>query len=261
MERLWPSPAHEEVAARADETSPDGGGGAALGDVGADPRLLAELLDRTDWVGANFVSSLDGAIRVEGVSGPLGSTGDRQVFLRLRDLADAVLVGAGTVRAERYGPTRLRAAGERARRGQSPRPRLVIVTRSCDLLGLDRLWSDPEAPITVLTGAGAPADRVAGLQQRGAEVLQVGDGGPDLVAGLETLRERGLARLLSEGGPTLHTDMLALGLLTDLFTTIAPVVVGGADSMVPLRLPEPLSLRLEAVRRWGDELLLHHRVV
>ncbi len=222
--------------------------------------LHADLARRDTWVASNFVMALDGAIAMDGRSGGLGGDGDLAVFRSLRDHADVVLVGAGTVRAESYGPTRVRSVDARRARGQADRARLVVVTRGADLSGADRLWSDPGAPITVLTGTDAPADRVARLRER-AEVITIGDQGPDLAAGLAQLRGRGLGRVLTEGGPSLQAEMLARGLVTDLFTTVAPVVVGGGATTVPSPLPEPLELALVAVWRHDDELFLHHRVL
>lgn len=234
VERLWPEPGLED----ADE-------------------VHADLSRREAWVASNFVMALDGAIAVEGRSGGLGGDGDLQVFQTLRDRADVVLAGAGTVRAERYGPTRLRAREARVARGQEPRPRLVVVTRSADLADADRLWSEPDAPTTVLTGTDAPPDRVAWLRER-AEVLTIGDTGPDLAAGLDALQGRGESRILVEGGPSLQVDLLSLGLLTDLFTTVAPLLVGGPATTVPIVLPRTIDLSLRSVRRHGDELFLHH---
>lgn len=221
--------------------------------------LHADLEARPAWVASNFVAALDGAISVDGRSGPLGGDGDLRVFRSLRNHADAILVGAGTVRAEDYGPTRVRAVADRAARGQGERPRLVVVTGTADLLDLDRLWSEPDAPITVLTGPDAPADRVRALRDR-ADVVVTGEAGPDLAAGLQVLAERGMARVLCEGGPSLQADLLEQGLLTDLFTTVAPVVVGGGATTVPRSLDRRVDLALAGVWRHDDEVFLHHCV-
>lgn len=237
MEQLWPDPGPEAAA-----------------------DLYADLSERSSWFGVDFVMSLDGAVTVAGRSGPLGGEGDKAVFMRLRDRADAVVVGAGTVRIEDYGPPKSRAVSERLTWGQQPRPRLVVVTRSGDLLDLARLWSDPDWPPTIVIGTDAPQPRLQALRQRGAELIVVGDDGPDLVAAIRVLREDGYSRLLSEGGPSLTTDLLAAGLITDLFVTVSPVLVGGAFGMVPDILPTPMSLALAAVRHHEGELFLHHRV-
>lgn len=237
MQQLWPDPGE----------NPDD--------------LAAELSVRPAWVGLNFVTALDGAVVVDGTSGPLGGDGDRQLFLALRDRCDVVLVGAGTVRAENYGPTSDRAARARQERGQTARPALAIVTRSGDLLGQNRLWEDRDMAIVVVTGPDIPPGVMAELEHRGAEVVVTGDDGVDLAIAMQALAARGWHRAMCEGGPELAHDLVAAGLVTDMFTTIAGTVVGGGSSMVPTVLDEPVELSLMAVRRANDELLLHHRVI
>lgn len=254
MDRLWPRLTPDAPRDHAGDDPREARSGAV-----AAIDLHADLARRTTWVASNFVMALDGAITVDGRSGGLGGDGDRVVFQSLRDHADVVLAGAGTVRAESYRPTRVRSVEARRGRGQSDRPRLVVVTRSGDLAGLDRLWSEPGAPISVLTGTDAPAERLAWLRER-AEVLTIGDDGPDLAAGIAQFGARGSGRILVEGGPSLHADLVALGLLTDLFTTVAPMVVGGGRTTVPVALPTPVDLTLVDVWRHDDELFLHHRV-
>ncbi len=253
MERLWPPSAPDGRPAASDVASDAARGGTGPGD------LHADLARRTTWVASNFVMALDGAIAVDGRSGALGGDGDLAVFRSLRDHADVILVGAGTVRAESYGPTRVRSVEARRARGQEDRPRLVVVTRSADLADTERLWSDAAAPISVLTGTDAPSDRVAWLRER-SEVISIGDHGPDLAAGLAHLRDRGMGRILTEGGPSLQVGLLTRGLVTDLFTTIAPLVVGGGRTTTPQPLPRPLDLALVATWRHDDEVFLHHRV-
>lgn len=258
MEQLWHRPAMPSPTV--DALSGATAGRAAPSTpvlAGHDPH--ADLAARTEWVASNFVMSVDGSIAVDGVSGGLGGDGDLVMFRSLRDHADVVLVGAGTARAESYGPTRRRDVEARRARGQAERPVLVLVTRSADVRALDRLWADPEAPVIVLTGTDAPADAVAWARER-AEVLAIGDDGPDLRAGLAQLRARGLGRILTEGGPSLQADLLRQGLVTDMFTTVAPLVVGGATTSVPTALPSTTTLSLTSVWHHDGEVFLHHRV-
>lgn len=248
MRQLWPNPA-------------DAAGGGDRPPGQAD-ELLEDLDARREWVGLNFVTAVDGAVTIAGRSGPLGGRGDRAMFRALRDHSDVVMVGAGTARAENYGPTSPRAASMRHDRGQAPRPALVVVTRSGDLSDLDRLWADPGMQVVVAAGSDLHRDRAEALTTRGAEVV-VSDGpagGPDLDEVIDLLRARGLGRILCEGGPHLAADLLAAGLVTDMFTTVSPLVVGGTDTMVTPRLAVPRHLALAAVRMHGDEVFLHHRV-
>lgn len=248
MRQLWPDP------------------GAAAGAVerpqGQVDVLLGDLVARRQWLGLNFVAAVDGAVTIAGRSGPLGGQGDRAMFRALRDHSDAVLVGAGTARVENYGPTSPRAASVRADRGQAPRPAMVVVTRSGDLDHLDRLWADPDMQVLVAAGSALGRDRATALTGHGAEVVVTDGpaGGADLDETVDLLRDRGLGRILCEGGPHLAADLLAAGLVTDMFTTVSPLVVGGTDTMVTPRLAVPRRLVLAAVRMHGDEVFLHHRV-
>lgn len=178
----------------------------------------------------NFVSSLDGSVQgTDGRSGGLGTDSDHHVFALHRALADAVLVGAGTVRQEGYRAVDLRPWQRRLRErlGLDPFPVLVVVSGSA---GLDPAIARPErgegGPVLVVTTGGKTRAQLAPLRDAGVEVLEH-DGEIDLAAVVATLAERGRPRLLCEGGPGLHRDLLAAGLVDELSLTLAPVVVAG----------------------------------
>ncbi|MFE7122397.1 pyrimidine reductase family protein [Streptomyces sp. NPDC057654] len=185
----------------------------------------------TGWLRANMVSSLDGAAHHEGKSQPLSSDADMRIFGTLRGLADAVVVGAQTVRQEGYRPARAREAfaARRAALGQPPAPVIAVVSASLDLdFGLP-LFTEPLVPTIVLTGAGAAPDRVAAARKAGAEVIVAGDSArvePDRVK--RVLAERGLTRLLTEGGPKMLGQFAAAGALDELCLSLAPMVAAGA---------------------------------
>lgn len=183
------------------------------------------------WVLSDFVTSLDGAVTVDGVSAGLGSPGDRRVFGALRAVADVIVVGAGTVRAEHYGPCRLDADRRawRRERGMTEVPPIVVVTRSLRLDLSTPLFTEATARTVVLTCDAAPADlrRAAGEM---AEVMVAGDDRVDLAAGLAALAERGHRVALTEGGPSLHGDLLVAGLLDEVCLTGAPLVTGRGDA-------------------------------
>jgi riboflavin biosynthesis pyrimidine reductase len=176
----------------------------------------------------NFVCSLDGAIEVGGRSGPLGGPGDKQIFHLLRALTDVVLVGAGTARAERYGPAQLSEERRQARTGmgQRPTPPIAVVTGR----GLDpdsRLFSggpEAERPLIMTTTRGAESTPKAVRQA--ADVIACGDERVEPARVIDALTERGLARVLCEGGPSLVTDLFAHGLVDELCLTLAPVLAG-----------------------------------
>lgn len=217
-------------------------------------------LDR--WVAVNMVSSVDGAVTIGGVSGPLGAEGDRAGFRALRAAADVILVGAGTARAEQYGPPRPTAEVRATRRdrGQSPLPAVAVVSRSLDLTGADRLL-DADAEVVVVTTSDAPADRVQALQARGVRVVGAGQGDVDLAEALDRLASDGLGRVLCEGGPRLNRALLAAGLVDEVFVTVAPVLAGGeGPGIVHGDLPAPARLELVEGRHHGGELLLRYAV-
>ncbi|WP_367130671.1 MULTISPECIES: pyrimidine reductase family protein [Streptomyces] len=187
------------------------------------------------WLRANMVSSLDGAAHHDGRSQPLSSATDMRVFGTLRGLADAVVVGAETVRQEGYRPARAREAfaARRAALGQGPAPVIAIVSAGLDLDFTLPLFREPLVPTIVLTGADAPAERVAAARAAGAEVLVAGEGrrvDPALVP--QVLAARGLTRLLTEGGPRLLGQFAAAGVLDELCLTLAPLVAGGTATRI-----------------------------
>lgn len=194
------------------------------------------------WVLVNMVASVDGATAVDGVSGPLGGPADKRVFRAIRGVADAIVVGAGTVRAEGYGPPR--PAG-----GRRP-PRLAVVTASADLDPGLRLFADADpadAPPIVLTTATAPRRRIDPLRNV-AEVVVAGDERVDLAVALAELADRGVEVALSEGGPTLNGQLVAADLVDEWCATLSPSLVSGTSSRAA-RGPTPpdglLRLRLD----------------
>jgi len=214
---------------------------------------LAHLLDRLYDVArpvpagrpfllANMVSGLDGSLTHGGRVGTLSSPTDRRLFVHLRGLVDAVVVGAGTARAEGYGPVRLpdEVQATRAAAGRPPVPPVVVVSRSLDL--------DPSAPLfhgsartVVLTARSSPTDRRRALADV-ADVLVAGDESVDLVAGSQALREQGIGVALTEGGPTLLAELVDADLLDELCLTLTPVLGGDPVTMaVPTLLPRPLT--------------------
>lgn len=217
------------------------------------------LADRP-WVLTNAVVSLDGAWAVGGRSAPLGSPADQRMLAALRSVADVVLVGAGTVRAEGYGPPRRppESVVERRRSaGQADRPRLAVVSASLDFGGAVA-WLDDDPPPVVITVADAAPDRVARLGTR-ARVIHAGHGRVDLTGALGTLRHEGTAIVTCEGGPRLFGELVAADLVDEWCETLSPALVGGAPGRVVSGAPEALrSMRLTDVLVDGDHLFLRH---
>ncbi|MFB4295737.1 dihydrofolate reductase family protein [Actinomadura sp. NTSP31] len=193
-----------------------------------------------------LVMSADGTVTdAEGWTDGLGGAADFRVFRTLRALADAILVGAATVRTGRLGPARLRE-DLRARRGGPPAP-IVVVSRSLDLDWTLPLFTEAETPTIVVTSRSA-RDRVPA----GIPVVAAGDDEVDLPEAVRVLREDlGHERLLCEGGPALATALIRASLVDELCLNIAPTLLGSPrhtrmlgvlDAEVPV---EPTAVHLD----------------
>lgn len=210
MQRLWPEPAEiDDVAAL----------------VAAEARPKPA---NRPWLLVNMVSSLDGAIAVDHRSGGLGGPADKAVFAALRAIADVILVGAGTARAEGYGPPRATDAARAARvaRGQASAPRLALVTRSLDLDLGTPLFTEAEEPPFVITSAAADRDRLAAVGEA-AELVVTGEVEVDLPAALAALRTAGAGVITAEGGPRLNGALLDGDLIDEWDLSLSPLLVGG----------------------------------
>jgi riboflavin biosynthesis pyrimidine reductase len=195
------------------------------------------------WLRANMVASLDGAATLAGRSGGLSGEADRQVFAMLRALADVIVVGAGTARAEGYQPVKPGVEGVRwqwLREGRTPSPPIAIVTRRLDLdLSSPLLTSAPShARTIIITTEAAPAERREAAAAY-ADVIVGGDVRVNLAAALDSLAERGHQRILTEGGPHLLTQLTGAGLLDELDLTFSPVLAGPAAGRIVQQAADP----------------------
>jgi riboflavin biosynthesis pyrimidine reductase len=210
----------------------------ALADLYAYP----DPMPSNGWVRANMVSTLDGsASGVDGRSGSVSSPVDKATFGVLRGLADVVLVGAGTVRAEGYRtPAAKRAfADRRATSGQWPAPALAIVTRSGSL---PKELFDGASPTYVITTASADLGslRAAAGPDR---VIVAGDEEVDVDDAVRVLAGRGLGRVLLEGGPSLLGTAIAAGRVDELCLTWSPLLVAGHGPRIAIGPPAALTAR------------------
>jgi riboflavin-specific deaminase-like protein len=205
------------------------------------------------YVRVNFVASLDGAVTVDGRSGGLGNATDRKVFHLLRELAEVVLVGAGTVRAENYNGV------QRTTRGRDTPPPVAVVTGTADLDPGSRLFTDTVVPPLILTVESAPADRRGALTEAGGEVVVLPRLTPDVL--LAELGRRGLNHVLCEGGPMLLGEMQAADAVDELCLTVAPLLVGGDSKRVAHGPPgtPPRRMALVGALLSEDALLLRYR--
>jgi 5-amino-6-(5-phosphoribosylamino)uracil reductase len=214
---------------------------------------LAELAPRDrPYVGLNMVTTLDGRIAIDGRSGPIGDEADRALFHGLRTQADAVMVGAGTVRTERYGRI-VRLPERRERRvaeGLAPDPLAVIVSASLRLPVDLPLLQDPDSTVAILTASEdeLPETPARVHYLRGPAGIEL-----ELRPLLERLRsELGVRSILCEGGPNLNESLVRERLVDDLFLSLAPKLAGGPP--LTLLSGDPLSEPIVSQLVW----LLEH---
>ena len=211
------------------------------------------------FVYVNMITTVDGRAAVNGRSAALGSDADLQTLLELRTVADAILIGTGTLRAEGYDRL-VRSEERRARRraaGLADDPLAVLLSRRFDIPWEAGLFQAPDQPVLVYTGIeGEPPDVPAPV-----DVVRLVD--PTPAAALADLRRRGIRGLLCEGGPTLHGALHAAGLVDEVYVTVAPLMTGDEDEpsiVAGGRLPVPVALTLQSVSQQGSELFLRYAV-
>ena len=211
------------------------------------------------YVVLNFAVTLDGRAAIEGRAGPIGSRTDMQMLQLLRTRADAVMIGAGTMRAERYGrmvsDPSLRARRERI--GLPHDPLAVLVSGRLDLPWDAPLFTNGGGRVVVFTTSEAEPPPT----ETPVQVIHHDKAGIDLPEALRYLREeRGIRALLCEGGPGMHSQLQALGLADELFLTIAPKLSGGAEPrLVEGELPEVIDLELAWLLEEKGELFARYR--
>jgi len=184
------------------------------------------------WVRAMMVTTLDGsAVGPDGLSGSISSSADKAVFDGVRRYADAVLVGAGTIRSERYQAMRARTEDQEARTasGQRPAPVACVVSGSLDLPWDSGLFTGSAERPVVLTSAGVEEARLDAAREH-ADVVVLGGDRVSPAAVLDALEERGLRRIVCEGGPTLLAELVAADLVDEADITVAPVFSGNSLS-------------------------------
>ena len=187
----------------------------------------------------NMIASADGRATIEGRTAPLANRADYELFHALRERADAVMVGAETVRVEGYGPMAQLA---------------VVVSRTVEL-PVDRgLLSHAGNRVVIVTPS---PDRE--LPPCAATVSYIREG--DLSLALRRLRGLGVALIDCEGGPGLNATLVPARLVDELHLVIAPKLAGGADpttTVTGAALDPPAGLRLLSLHESGDYLFLRY---
>lgn len=203
-------------------------------EIGSDELRAAYAWPVGPWLRAMMLTTLDGATAgSDGLSGSISSPTDRAVLSEVRREADAILIGAGTLRAERYNPVR-------EREGRAPV--LCIASASLNLP-----WGDPvfaeslHAPL-VLTSSDRACDY--------ANVTRLPDTSPTSL--VRALHQRGLDHIVCEGGARLLTQLTAANLVDEYDITLAPVLAGNGHGIVDGDLGAGVSLRLAGMLTDGQ---------
>jgi riboflavin-specific deaminase-like protein len=217
-------------------------------------------LDERPYVVTNFAITLDGRATLGGRSGQIGSDTDTRMLVGLRTKVDAVMIGAGTMRAERYGRVLADSEkrSERERHGLPHDPLLVIVSGRLDLPWDAPLFTDGGGRVLIFTSSDAEAPQTATPVRVVRHERRV-----DIAAALRHLRvERGVRAVLCEGGPRLHAELIGAGLVDELFVTHAPKLAGGDGPGLAEGLPElDRPLELAWLLEEGGELFARYLVV
>jgi riboflavin-specific deaminase-like protein len=221
--------------------------------------LISSAPAERPYLITNFALTLDGKATLHGRSGSIGSDTDTEMLVCLRTRVDAVMIGAGTMRAERYGRPVADPGkrGRRERRGLSQDPLLVIVSGRLDIPWDAPVFADSGARVLIFTTSETETPETV------AEVRLVRhEGTVDLAAALAYLRgERGIRALLCEGGPRLHAQLLDAGLVDELFVTHAPKLAGGDGPALAVGLSElERPLEVAWLLEEDGELFARYRV-
>lgn len=216
--------------------------------------------DAPRGVRANMVMTLDGAGAFHGRTKAVTDPADQALLLALRGHADAIMVGAATVQAERYGPVTLseEIRRERVADGYAVAPPLVVVTGSATLSPSLRIF-DPEGPRTIIATLERSAEAAAALSGV-ADIMVVGGETVDLARLIAELGERGLHRVLCEGGPFLLSQLIEADLVDDMCLTVSPYLAGSQPTtdQPASALDTPTHLHLRHVLTRDDLLYLRY---
>lgn len=220
-------------------------------------RPWEEERERRPVVAMNFAATVDGRATIDGASGPIGSDVDTAMLAGLRTRFDAVMIGAGTMRAERYGrPVPSQEKRERRERLGLPHdPLMVIVSGRLDLPWDAPLFTEGGGRVLVFTASHAePPETATPLR------VVRHEGGIDIRAALRQLHEeRGIRALLCEGGPRLHAELQSQNLVDDVFLTIAPKMAGGeGPRILEGELPAPVRMELAWLLEEKGELFARY---
>lgn len=216
------------------------------------------------WLRANMIQSLDGsAVDARGSSRGLASAADRRLLIALRGLSDVILAGATTVRTEAYRRQRPRpdVVEWRKAAGLAPVPVIAVVSASLDFDYRSELFQAEEGPRPiVITTEDSPPLRLATMREL-ADVVLAGSGRVDFDRAVSALAERGLSRILCEGGPTVLGQIATAGLVDELCLTVSPVLARQPSARGVMTWPRrgaPIALQLRQVYEEDGFLFLRY---
>jgi riboflavin-specific deaminase-like protein len=209
------------------------------------------------WVRAMMAMSLDGAaVGPDGRSRSISSAADRVLLSELRRLSDVVLVGASTIRAERYRPMIEvpEQASVRSALGLAPAPVLAVVSASLDLPWQDAMFQESTIRPIVITTESATEDRLL-IAERHSQVIRLPGAAADVKVMLARLRELGLNRIVCEGGPRLLARLIASDLIDEVDITISPMLTGGGQWPTGTPFASPKRFKLAQILNDDEDFL------
>jgi riboflavin-specific deaminase-like protein len=223
------------------------------------------------FVLVNMAMTADGKIATANRAlSSFGSARDHGHLLELRSTADAVMCGARTADSAgiNMGPGPAKFRKRRLKRGLAEYNLRVIVSGRGSVNPGAEVFKHRFSPIIVLTTRRMPAVTRRRLLALGVEIRDCGGTEINFRDALRWLRaERGVRRLICEGGGELNDALFRAGLVDELHLTVCPMIFGGrqaptlADGEGFAGLPDAAGFRLESARRSGGEMFLVFRAV
>lgn len=201
------------------------------------------------WLRCMMLTTLDGAARgADGLSGSLSCPADEQVFAEVRRFAHAILVGAGTIRAEGYQPVQARSEDVdlRLRLGLGKAPVLVVVSASLDLPWHSAVFRGSTMRPVIVTSVAAPVERLS-MASDCCDVISLEGTRLDPIQFVSALAYKGLTRIVCEGGPHLLAQLSEARLIDEADITIAPTLAGGGQVPTGPAAADPAQLRLASI--------------
>ena len=205
--------------------------------------------DGRAWLRCMMLTTPDGAARGhDGVSGSLSGKADEQVFAEVRRFAHAILIGAGTLRAERYQPVRARPedVDRRMHQGLGPAPVLVVVSASLDLPWDSPVFSESTHKPLVVTSVEAAPERLV-LAHEWCDVVRLEGAALNPLQIIAAIAYRGLRRIVCEGGPHLLSQLSEARLIDEADITVAPTLASGGQIPTGRAAPDPPRMQLASI--------------